>query len=294
MKLTNFFYKAQREDPKDETSINAKFLIRAGFIDKLSGGIYTFLPLGFKVCEKIKNIIREEISLLGGQEIIMPAIHPKSNWEKTGRWETMTDLYKMPEHNLALGPTHEEVVVPLAKKYIQTYRDLPEFNLQEKQFPFSLFQFQTKFRNELRVKSGLLRTKEFVMKDWYSFHKNEEDLDAFYEEVKKSYLRMFEKLGISENVYYTFASGGNFCQYSHEFQLLTDAGEDTIFVCEQCKKNGNNIAINKEIKPETDVCPICEGKEFLEQKGIEIANIFKLKTKFSKPFKTIELMRAGS
>ncbi|HNZ84077.1 MAG TPA: His/Gly/Thr/Pro-type tRNA ligase C-terminal domain-containing protein [Candidatus Pacearchaeota archaeon] len=284
MKITNLFYKAQKEDPKDEASANAKLLMRAGFVDKLSGGIYTFLPLGFKVCEKVKAIIKEEVLNLGGQELLMPSIHPKSNWETTGRWDSMNDLYKLEKENLALGPTHEEVVVPLAKKYIQTYKDLPYFDKTEKKYSLSLFQFQTKFRNELRVKSGLLRTKEFVMKDWYSFHQTEQDLDNFYDAVKDAYLRMFEKMGIGENVYYTFASGGTFSQYSHEFQLLTDSGEDTIYICNDCKKKGQNVAINKEIKTETKNCPVCQGNDFQEKKAIEIANIFKLKTKFSKPF----------
>jgi prolyl-tRNA synthetase len=284
MKLDNYFYKPQKEDPKGEASINAKLLIRAGFVDKLTGGVYTFLPLGFRVAEKIKAIIRKHVEKLGGQEIIMPAIHPKANWEITGRWDSMDDLFKLEQENLALGPTHEEVVVPLSKKYIQTYKDLPDFDKENNVYPFSLFQFQTKFRNELRVKSGLLRTKEFVMKDWYSFHKTQEDLDKFYDAVKDAYTDIFNELGIGKNVYYTYASGGTFSQFSHEFQLETEAGEDTIYVCQKCKANGNNIAINKEIKSDIKACPVCGANEFDEKKAIEIGNIFQLKTKFSNPF----------
>lgn len=284
MKLDNYFYKPQKEDPKGEASINAKLLIRAGFVDKLTGGVYTFLPLGFRVAEKIKSVIRKNVEKLGGQEVIMPAIHPKTNWEITGRWDSMDDLFKLESENLALGPTHEEVVVPLAKKYIQTYKDLPDFDKDNNIYPFSLFQFQTKFRNELRVKSGLLRTKEFVMKDWYSFHKTQEDLDNFYDAVKNAYIDIFNELGIGDNVYYTYASGGTFSQFSHEFQLETEAGEDTIYVCKKCKDNGKNIAINKEIKSDIKACPICGGNDFEEKKAIEIGNIFQLKTKFSDPF----------
>lgn len=284
MKQSQFFYKTQKDLPKDEPSINAQLLIRGGFIDKLSAGVYSYLPLGLGVMTKIENIIREELQKIGAQEILMPAMHPKENWMITGRWDTMTDLYKVKEGDkeIALGPTHEEVVVPLAKKYIQSFQDLP--TTQESEYSLSLFQFQTKFRKELRAKSGLLRGREFMMKDLYSFHRNEQDLDVFYNKVEDAYKNIFQRLEIWDKIYYTYASGGTFSEYSHEYQLLTPAGEDTIHICQKCLANGIRIAVNKEIKEKTPKCPKCGEDDFAEAKAIEVANIFKLMTKFSGPF----------
>lgn len=284
MKQSQFFYKTQKDLPKDEPSINAQLLIRGGFIDKLSAGVYSYLPLGLGVMTKIENIIREELQKIGAQEILMPAMHPKENWVITGRWDTMTDLYKVKEGDkeIALGPTHEEVVVPLAKKYIQSFQDLP--TTQESEYSLSLFQFQTKFRKELRAKSGLLRGREFMMKDLYSFHRNEQDLDVFYNKVEDAYKNIFQRLEIWDKIYYTYASGGTFSEYSHEYQLLTPAGEDTIHICQKCLANGIRIAVNKEIKEKTPKCPKCGEDDFAEAKAIEVANIFKLMTKFSGPF----------
>jgi len=272
MRQSQLFTKTLREAPKDEISTNAKFLTRAGFIDKLGAGIYSFLPLGLAVLGKIENIIREEMLFLGGQEILMPALQPKENWARTGRWESFEALFKLKgleQQDYALGSTHEEVVAPLAKKFVYSYKDLP----------FSLFQIQTKFRNEIRAKSGLLRTREFLMKDLYSFHAIEKDLDQYYEKVKESYFKIFERCGLGKKTYLALSSGGTFSKYSHEFQTITQAGEDTIFICQKCK-----LAINSEIKEETPACPGCGGKEFAEEKAIEVGNIFKLGTKYSEPF----------
>jgi prolyl-tRNA synthetase len=265
--------KTLREAPKDEESVNAILLTRAGFIDKLAAGIYTFLPLGLRVLRKIENIIREEMMAIGSQELLMPALHPKENWVKTGRWETLDVLFKlkgMGDRDYALGSTHEEIVSPLAKKMVLSYKDLP----------FALFQIQTKFRNEARAKSGLLRGREFSMKDLYSFHASQEDLDNYYQQATAAYFRIFERCGLGEKTYLTAASGGSFSKYSHEFQTVSQAGEDTIFICTSCKK----IAINKEIKDETKNCPMCGGIGFEEAKAIEVGNIFKLGTKYSEPF----------
>lgn len=284
MKQSQFFYKTQKDLPKDEPSVNAQLLIRGGFIDKLSAGVYSYLPLGLRVMTKIENIIREELQKISAQEILMPAMHPKENWVITGRWDTMTDLYKVKEGDkeIALGSTHEEVVVPLAKKYIQSFQDLPV--TQESEYSLSLFQFQTKFRKELRAKSGLLRGREFMMKDLYSFHRNEQDLNTFYNEVENAYKNIFQRLEIWDKIYYTYASGGTFSEYSHEYQLLTSAGEDTIYVCQKCLAQDVRTAINKEIKEKTPKCPKCGSDDFTEAKAIEVANIFKLMTKFSGPF----------
>lgn len=272
MLQSRMFTKTRKEPPADEVSKNAKLLIQAGFIDKLQAGVYTYLPLGFKVLKNIENIIRDEMVKAGGQELLLPSLHPKENWEKTGRWETMDDLYKMKDTSgkeNALGPTHEEIVVPLAKQFISSYRDLP----------VAVFQIQNKFRMELRAKSGILRGREFFMKDLYSFHKDEEDLKRYYEIMKKAYKAIFERVGLGKMTYLTFASGGSFSKYSHEFQTVTPAGEDTIYLCEKC-----NIGINKEIISEQNVCPECGGKQFKQETSIEVGNIFELKTKFSDPF----------
>lgn len=272
MRQSELFTKTKKEAPKDEASVNAQLLIRAGFIDKLMAGVYSFLPLGLRVMKKIENIIREEMVKAGGVEIFMPSLQPKTNWEKTGRWSAMDDLYKTSDSSgreFALGPTHEEIIVPLVQKYISSYKDIP----------FYAFQIQNKFRMELRAKSGLLRGREFLMKDLYSFHLEEKDLDDYYEKMKKAYFKVFEKMGLGGKTYLTLASGGSFSKYSHEFQILSEAGEDTIYICQNCK-----TAINKEIKNETPKCPECGSNKFREAKAIEAGNIFKIKTKFTEPF----------
>jgi prolyl-tRNA synthetase len=272
MKQSQLFVKTQKNAPKDGVSLNAQLLIRAGFVDKLMAGVYTFLPLGLRVIKKIENIIRDEMNAIGGQEILMPTLQPKENWQKTGRWDTMDDLYKVKDSSgreMALGPTHEEVVVPLMEKFLNSYRDLP----------FAVYQFQNKFRMELRAKSGILRGREFIMKDLYSFHLDEKDLDEYYEKAKKAYFKIFQRIGLGEITYYTFASGGSFSKYSHEFQVVASAGEDTIYVCQKCR-----LAINKEIKSEMEKCPECGGSNFKEEKSIEVGNIFKLKNKYTAPF----------
>jgi prolyl-tRNA synthetase len=272
VKQSQLFTKTLRDAPKDEVSVNAQLLIRAGFVDKLMAGVYTFLPLGQRVMKKIEQIIREEINAIGGQEIFMPTLHPKENWLKTGRWDKMDDLYKVKDASgkeFALGPTHEEIVVPLAQKYVNSYRD----------FPFCAYQFQNKFRMELRAKSGILRGREFMMKDLYSFHLSEDDFSAYYEKAAKAYEKIFERMGIGEKTYKTFASGGSFSKYSHEYQTVTPAGEDLIHICNQC-----GLAINEEIKNETEACPNCKGTDFRKEKAIEVGNIFNLKNKFTEPF----------
>lgn len=253
-------------------SVSHDLLLRAGFVDQLMAGVYTFLPLGFRVLKKIEAIIREEMESIGGQELLMPVLQPKENWVKTGRWEALDILFKIKgngEKEYALGPTHEEIVAPLAKKFVFSYKDLP----------FSIFQIQTKFRDELRAKSGILRTKEFLMKDLYSLHAQQKDLEKQYEIVARSYEKIFKACGIGTVTYRTFASGGTFAKYSEEFQTVTQAGEDIIYICAQC-----NSAINKEIKTENPQCPNCKGGDFQEKKAVEVGNIFKMGTKYSLPF----------
>lgn len=272
MRQSDLFIKTRKQPPKDEVSTNAALLIRGGFIDKLNAGIYSFLPLGLQILKNIEQIVREEMNAIGGQEILMPSLHPKENWMKTGRWETFDILYKVTDasgREFALGPTHEEVIVPLARQFISSYKDLP----------VALYQIQNKFRMELRPKAGLLRGREFLMKDLYSFHANEEDFMEYYERAKEAYKKIFERVGIGDRTFLTFASGGTFSQYSHEFQTVTPAGEDTIYLCTAC-----NVAINEEIVGEQPTCPQCAGHDLQQKKSIEVGNIFPLKTKFSDVF----------
>ena len=270
MKQSTLFYKSLKESPKDAQAKSHILLTRAGFIDQSAAGVFTFLPLGLRVLKNIERIIREEMIKVDGQEILMPALISKESWEKTGRWESFDVLFKLKgsgDKEYGLGATHEEVISPLAKKIILSYKDLP----------LCLFQIQTKFRDELRVKSGLLRTREFLMKDLYSFHTDEEDLGEYYEKVSKAYLNIFKRCGIK--AYKTLASGGSFSKFSHEYQMVTEAGEDTIYVCSQC-----DIAINKEIKDKVKKCPQCGGSKFEEKKAVEVGNIFNLGDKYSLPF----------
>ena len=272
MKQSQLFGKTTKDVSKDETSINAQYLIRGGFVDKSMAGVYTYLPLGKRVLSKIENIIREEMDAIGGQEILMPALMKKEDWQITGRWDidVMMKVKTFFDKEYGLGWTHEEVVTPLAKKYARSYKD----------FPFSLYQIQTKFRSEKRAKSGILRGREFSMKDLYSFHTNEEDLNNFYDQSKDAYFKIFDRVEIKDKTYLTFASGGDFSKYSHEFQTLTSVGEDVIYICDKCK-----IAVNQEIIEDLKKsCPKCGNKNLKEEKAIETGNIFKLKTRFTEAF----------
>lgn len=272
MKQSQLFCKTTKNKTAGADSISHDLLVRAGYIDQLMAGVYSFLPLGFRVVKKIEAIIRRNMEAIDGQELLLPALHPKENWMKTGRFETLDILFKLKgagDKEYALGSTHEEIVTPLAKKVIFSYRDLPLY----------VFQIQNKFRDELRAKSGILRTREFMMKDLYSFHTNQADLDAYYQIVTKAYEKIFKEVGIGKITYRTLASGGSFSKYSDEFQMETQAGEDIIYVCKKC-----SLAVNKEIKAESQECTNCSGMEFEEKKAVEVGNIFKLGTKFSAPF----------
>ncbi|MDI6603015.1 MAG: His/Gly/Thr/Pro-type tRNA ligase C-terminal domain-containing protein [Patescibacteria group bacterium] len=281
MRQSQLFTETQREAPKDEKSKNSQLLIRAGFIDKLMAGVYSYLPLGFLVLKKIENIIREEIQKIGGQELFLPALHPKENWLKTSRWQ-QKEMFKLKSRSgkdCSLGWTHEEIITPLVKKFVKSYKNLP----------VAVYQIQTKFRDELRAKSGLLRGVEFIMKDLYSFHQDEEDLDKYYEKVKKAYFQIFKRCGLAKQTFLTLASGGTFSKYSHEFQVITPYGEDTIYLCPKCK-----LAINKEIiKEEKYKCSKCQTKKLEIKRAIEVGNIFKLKDKFSRPFDFTFVNREG-
>ncbi|MBI2889108.1 MAG: prolyl-tRNA synthetase [Candidatus Liptonbacteria bacterium] len=273
MLQSKLFTKTSRNAPKDEEALNAQLLVRGGFVQKLMAGVYSFLPLGLRVIRRIETIVREEMVAIGGEELALPVLHPKANWFETGRWETYDTLFRFTsrysKNEYVLGPTHEEVIAPLAKQFIFSYQDLPKY----------VFQIQTKLRDEKRAKSGLLRGREFLMKDLYSFHRDDAGLDGYYEKAKGAYARVFERVGLGADTVLTFASGGSFSKYSHEFQTLIPAGEDTIYLCEKCR-----VAVNKEIIAEQPTCPSCRAKDLQECTGAEVGNIFKLKTKYSTPF----------
>src|SRR3989344_36192 len=266
--LPNFI---RKESPRDEEAVSARLLIRGGFVDKLASGVYTYLPLGIRVLKNIESIVRKEMDALGAHELLMPVMHPKENWEKTGRWKTLDVLFKIAgrdKKEYALGPTHEEVISPLAQKAIFSYKDLP----------LGLYQIQTKFRDEPRAKSGLLRGREFLMKDLYSFHASTKDLDAYYEQAIKAYKKVFKKLGVDTVL--VEASGGTFSKFSHEFQVFLESGEDQIVYCKKC-----GLAQNREINDtrEGGPCPVCGAIVSIRQEA-EVGNIFRLGTKYSEPF----------
>lgn len=274
MRQSKLFSKTERFAPKDEEALNAQLLVRAGFVDKLMAGVYSYLPLGLRTLRKIENIVREEMDKVGGTEVLMPMLHPKTIWETTGGWDRIDVLFKVPsrtEKEYALGQSEEEVVTPLVMKRAKSYHDLP----------VAAYQIHWKFRDELRAKSGLLRGREFFMKDMYSFHESQEDFDRFYAEVKQAYFKVFERLGLVAKA--TEASGGSFSEkISYEFMVLTDAGEDDILYCDACDFCAN-VEVAKQ--KEGDPCPKCSGHAKLAKaKASEVGNVFDLGQKYGKDF----------
>ncbi len=275
MRQSKLFTKTKKDAPTDEVSKNAELLIRAGFIHKEMAGVYSYLPLGLRTLKKVENVIREEMNAIGANELIMTALQKKEVWEKVGRWnDEVVDVWfktKLKDGiELGLGFTHDEQLVNLLTEYVQSYKDLPLY----------LYQIQTKFRNELRAKSGIMRGREFVMKDLYSFTKNQKDLDIFYEEVKRAYMKIFTRCGIGHRTYITFASGGTFSQFSHEFQTISEAGEDVVYV-----EESKNVALNEEIITDEILKELgVERENLVAKKSIEVGNIFKQSTKFTDPF----------
>jgi prolyl-tRNA synthetase len=274
MKQSRLFTRTRKEAPADETAKNAQLLIRAGYVYKEMAGVYTYLPLGLRVLENIKSIIREEMNREGGQEMIMTALQEKETWEKTDRWDdAKVDIwFKTALKNgteVGLGITHEEPITRIMTSYISSYRDLPR----------AAYQFQNKFRNETRAKSGIMRGREFLMKDLYDFSRDAVQHEEFYARMRAAYIRVFERLGLGEITYTTFASGGIFSEFSEEFQTVSDAGEDIIYVDE-----ARHIALNKEVYTDEVIAKLGLDKSTLvEKKSIEVGNIFHLGTKFSEP-----------
>ena len=275
MRQSQLFTKTRREAPKDEVAKNAELLIRAGFIHKELAGVYSYLPLGLRVLNNIVEVIREEMNAIGGQELYLTALQDPNVWKKSGRWDdsAVDNWFKTQLKNqteLGLGFTHEEPLTALVKEYVSSFRDLP----------FSVYQFQTKFRNEARAKSGIMRAREFLMKDLYSFGRDEKEHIDFYEKAKGAYVKIFERLGLGDKTFITFASGGSFSKYSHEFQTLTDSGEDMIYVDEKKK-----IAVNKEVLNDEVLKDLgLKRSDLVERKAVEVGNIFSLGTRFSDAF----------
>ena len=274
MRFSKLFTKTLRTAPKDEAARGAQFLLRAGYIHKELAGIYDYLPLGLRVLENIKKIIREELNEIGCQEVLMSSLQNPEPWQKTDRWDIeKMDIWFRTQlaagGELGLAPTHEEPMTNMLKSYVSSYKDLPIY----------VYQFQTKFRNELRAKSGIMRTREFLMKDLYSYSTDEESHDKFYHEAEKAYKRIYDRLGIGGDTFQTFASGGVFSKYSHEFQTITEVGEDTIYFNEDKSVVLNEEVLNDEVLQDLGV----KREELKSARAAEVGNIFTLKTKYSAP-----------
>lgn len=272
--LSKLPFKTQKSIPSGSDNRGTGLLLQAGMIRMTLAWAYSFTTLGLRTLRKIENIVREEMTAIGSAEVLMTALGAKESWELTGRWNSVDVLFKLPAaegREYALNPTHEEVVTPLVGEFIQSYKDLEN--------P-SVYQIQWKFRNEKRAKSGLLRGREFLMKDAYSFHRTQEDLDTYFEVMHGAYDRVFTRLGLADSTYYTFASGGDFSKYSYEFQTELGIGEDEIYICEKCGQAHNLEIIN----PEAFVCAECGHTTYQKKIVSEVGNIFKLGSRFSDAF----------
>lgn len=272
MRQSTLFTKTRKEAPKDEVAKNAQLLIRAGFIHKEMAGVYSFLPLGLRVLERINTIVREEMNAIGGQELLMSVLQSKELWDKTGRWDdaVVDNWFKTQLKSggeVGLGFTQEEPMTSIMRDYISSYNDLPKL----------AYHIQWKYRNEERAKSGIMRGREFLMKDMYSFASSQEEHERLYESIARAYEKIFARVGLADRTFRTFASGGVFSKYSHEFQCLSPIGEDTIYVHEAKK-----IAVNKEVLEPDVLSDLGLAREELqEHKAIEVGNIFSLGTRFS-------------
>lgn len=277
MRLSKNFTRTIKQAPADEVARNAQLLIRAGYVHKTMAGVYSYLPLGLKVVENIKQIVREEMNKISSQELVMSTLQSKDLWQETGRWnDELVDVWfksKLQDGTeVGFGWTHEEPIVDLLRNYLKSYKDLP----------ISVYQFQNKLRNELRAKSGIMRGREFVMKDMYSVHASKEDLDKYYNAAIEAYKRCYDRFGIGDETYVTFASGGAFTKFSHEFQTICDAGEDYIYL-----HRGKNIAVNEEVLDEA-VKELGINRSELERvKTAEVGNIFNFGTQKSEEMRLV-------
>ena len=277
MRLSKNFTRTIKQAPADEVARNAQLLIRAGYVHKTMAGVYSYLPLGLKVVENIKQIVREEMNKIDSQELVMSTLQSKELWQETGRWsDELVDVW-FKSHlqdgtEVGFGWTHEEPIVDLLRNYLKSYKDLP----------ISVYQFQNKLRNELRAKSGIMRGREFVMKDMYSVHASKEDLDNYYNAAIEAYKRCYDRFGIGDETYVTFASGGAFTKFSHEFQTICDAGEDYIYL-----HRGKNIAVNEEVLDEAVKELGIDRSELERVKTAEVGNIFNFGTQKSEEMRLV-------
>ena len=277
MRLSKNFTRTIKQAPADEVARNAQLLIRAGYVHKTMAGVYSYLPLGLKVVENIKQIVREEMNKIDSQELVMSTLQRKETWQETGRWsDEVVDVW-FKSHlqdgtDVGFGWTHEEPIVDLLRNYLKSYKDLP----------ISVYQFQNKLRNELRAKSGIMRGREFVMKDMYSVHASKEDLDKYYNAAIEAYKRCYDRFGIGDETYVTFASGGAFTKFSHEFQTICDAGEDYIYL-----HRGKNIAVNEEVLDEAIKELGIDRSELERVKTAEVGNIFNFGTQKSEEMRLV-------
>lgn len=271
MRLSKNFTRTIKQAPADEVARNAQLLIRAGFVFKTMAGVYSYTPLGLRVLENIKQIVREEMNAIGSQELIMSTLQRKELWQETGRWsDELVDVWfkstLQDGTDVGFGWTHEEPIVELLRSYLKSYKDLP----------ISVYQFQNKLRNELRAKSGIMRGREFIMKDMYSVHAAKEALDAYYDQVIEAYKRCYDRFGIGDDTYVTFASGGAFTKFSHEFQTICEAGEDYVYL-----HRGRNIAVNEEVLDDAVKELGIKRNELEKVKTAEVGNIFNFGTQKS-------------
>lgn len=269
MRVSQLVTKTRKEAPADETAKNAQLLIRAGYVYKVMAGVYAYLPLGIRVLENIKKIVREEMNAIGGQELIMSSLQKKETWETTTRWsDDVVDVW-FKSHlkdgtEVGFGWSHEEPIVEMLEQYVQSYKDLPMY----------VYQFQTKMRNELRAKSGIMRGREFIMKDMYSLSTDEAQHEEFYQKCIEAYKKIYDRLGIGADTYVTFASGGAFTEFSHEFQTICEAGEDVVYL-----HRGKNIAVNEEVLDDENLNKLGISRDELEEvKTAEVGNIFNFGT----------------
>lgn len=273
MKQSQLFTKTSKDFPKDEVAKNAQLLIKAGFINKEMAGVYSYLPLGMLVLQKIEKIVREEMNAIGGQEVRMATLHPSEPWKQTGAWDNVDVVFKInsrTKKEYTVGQSEEEIVTPIAKRYVSSYRDLP----------LAIYQIGQKYRDELRSKSGIMRGREFTMKDMYSFHETQEDFDVFYNKAKEAYFKVYERCGLVAKA--TEASGGSFTKkLSYEFMVLTDAGEDDILYCDSC-----SYCVNEEISDnkKNNICTRCNKGTLLSARASEVGNIFDLGRKYPTDF----------
>lgn len=271
MRVSKLFTKTSKNAPADEVSKNAQLLIRAGYVYKVMAGVYAYTPLGIRVLENIKQIVCEEMNAIGGQELVMTSLQRKETWEGTGRWddEAVDVWFKTKlkdETELGLAWSHEEAILEMMQQYIKSYKDLPT----------AVYQFQTKLRNELRAKSGIMRGREFVMKDLYSLHATQADMDQYYDQVIEAYKRCYERFGLGDSTFVTFASGGSFTKFSHEFQTICDAGEDILYV-----NDDQTVAVNEEVLDEAAAELGVDKSSLKPVKSAEVGNIFKFGTEKS-------------